>query len=267
LRYDLLRKLSERATSFAIYKHVNDALEGRGDVDALISPDEQTLAEHTIKKTAMHYGVLLLKRPYRSYATSYYLVAADNKVIEIDLNTRPQRCGVPWMPSDVSQHVLMRHGIRRVDANVEALTSYVYHHTRAGRDNLQPREIHAIRVLSEAQVQHVCQLILDYMPWGLAQITSFGFRRRWSTLRSNHSSDRISRGAVYIAFLSYGLLRFLPRNLKEAYISKIRGRDSRLVFRNEFIRRNRQVDALGGIEGFLRACVNDGGSVIFNPYR
>ena len=132
-RAEFLRRLTAHHDDFLVWKHLDRALTGVGDVDSAapasaadaISEDAAAMAASVLGAVA----VVDCRHVADKRLQFFVLPHALPQLFELDVCTRPSRGLTPWAdPARMRElAVLSSHGIRRLRPGAEALVSIVYH--------------------------------------------------------------------------------------------------------------------------------------------
>jgi hypothetical protein len=266
LRTAALRALSTACPTFAVYKHVDDALGGRGDADTFIASAELALAREVLQQVARDLRVCLIERRYRPSAASFYLCTQSDEpaIVEIDVNTAPRRMALTWLSQVPDGETELRNGVRVVRRPVEAVASYLYYHTRLPTSALPERERIVVKEMTADELERAVAVIKANLPGRTGNAVVAGLRLQHSRLRSDSTRSRMLVDRVLPWRL---LIAGIVRQPREA-IASVRWRFGRAArarrsFSDAFVRSGkREVESLDAWEGFLEACKRAGGVVL-----
>jgi hypothetical protein len=130
---EFLRELTARHASLLVWKHLDRALQGQGDVDAAapvadvaaLRGDATSIAARTL--AASH--VILCD--HIADKSLHFFVQPDRlpQLFEFDICTQPSRGLAPWARPDLMLPLatMSAEGIRRLRPGAEAVVSLVYH--------------------------------------------------------------------------------------------------------------------------------------------
>jgi hypothetical protein len=262
IRTTSLRSLSSVCPSFAVYKHVEDALAGRGDADTFLQPSELSAARECLTDVARSLDVRLVEWRYGPAATSFYLASREDRslLVEIDVNTAPRRMALTWLTQIPSEETECRDGIRVVRRPVAAVGSYLYYHTRVRSSALPKRERAALQDLTESELERSEAVIYSNLGPRTGGAVSAGLRRQHERLLSARPTGfSLADMILPVRLLAVG---FLSDPL--AVVASVRWRIGRMArarraFIDTFVRSGRDIEGLGGWQVFIDACRRAGG--------
>jgi hypothetical protein len=146
-RVEFLREMTARHPRLLVWKHLDRALRGSGDVDAAaprsdlpdIGADAFTIGQKTLAATH------LIVCTHVADKTLYFFAQPDRlpNLFEFDVCSQPSRGLAPWgSPSRlVPLATVSAQGIRRLRPGAEAVVSLVYHGlSRSGTHRLHDEE-------------------------------------------------------------------------------------------------------------------------------
>jgi hypothetical protein len=265
LRMAALRALTSTCSSFVLYKHVDDALAGRGDADNFVDERELSTVREVLIAVARDEGARLAERPYRPTARSFYLCAAGDggAVVEIDVNVAPKRVGCTWLRRLPSGATEFRDGVRVATPPVEALGSFLYYHTRVDADDLPERERVALASLTADDLDCAAALARDQIGRVAGDIVARGMRQRHRALEAGIVPERRfgDRGLLAVLFLRgiVGDPGHLVRAARWRFGTEARARRR---FTERFVRSGRALSEFGGWPQFVAACKASGGAML-----
>jgi hypothetical protein len=142
-----LSELSALHPKFVVWKHLDRALRGQGDVDA--AAPRSTLSSIQEDAAVMARGTLgashVIHCGHGATRESQFFVQRQRlpQLFELDISHQPSKAGGPWArPDSMTQLATVRpDGIRSLRPGAEALVSLVLHGiSRGGSDRLPPAE-------------------------------------------------------------------------------------------------------------------------------
>lgn len=142
-RLAFLRQLTLRHPELVVWKHLDRALRGRGDVDAAVPADRALVVrEDAIRIAPTTLGAsAVITCDHVADKRLQFFVQSERlpQLFELDLCTQPARGLAPWAdPRGLAElSVVGDEGVRRLRTGAEAVVSLVYHGlSRGGRYRL-----------------------------------------------------------------------------------------------------------------------------------
>jgi hypothetical protein len=241
-RVNFLREMSDRHRSLFVWKHLERALRGQGDVDAAapagdlanILADIDAIGQKTLGATHV------IRCHHVADKSLHFFVQPDRlpQLFELDICTQPSRGLAPWAtPSRMlAMTVVTPEGIRRLRPGAEAVVSIVYHGlSSSGRARLQGDDLLLVnKGLAEDMVgvEQAC-LWLPPRParrslFALAAQLSQG---RWERRTAQHTYIAFAAAALaHPAFTARrALFRFQLAAGRECVMSRLARLDNRRV--------------------------------------
>lgn len=136
-RGTFLRELCQRHQDLVVWKHLDRALEGRGDIDAATPAGSVRQIAATAVDLACHElgASSVIRCSHVAGKTLLFFVrpAFLPQLFELDLCRQPSRASAPWAdPRRLLELAVDDDGIRRLRPGAEAVVSLVYHGLSAG---------------------------------------------------------------------------------------------------------------------------------------
>ena len=260
-RADLLRELTERHPGFVVWKHLDRALLGRGDVDAAAPLDQA--AAVTSDAVALAKDLLLATHVVSCGHVQdkrlQFFVRPDTwpQLFELDVCVQPSRGLAPW--AGPAQMLLVatvsEDGIRRLRPGAEALVALVY----AG---LSPRGIDLLPADERPTVRFGLETDLPGVRTAIDLLAPVPARGPLHALVTQLDHQRWDAAAARRAFLGFVVSALAhpvyARRRLSFRIGLARGRECLM---SDLARHDARQVRHYDLDGFLRAA-GDGGHAI-----
>lgn len=199
-RKQFLRQLSTAVPSFVVWKHLDRALSGISDVDALLPRSDWEAVRGELRRIAVGIDgeshVIECDHVDGKLLSFFLIPNGSPYLFEVDLACRLDRLLAPWVEASVLCGVsFVDDGVRRLRPGAEAILTMVHYGiSMTGKAHLPEKEM--ATVLRGLQDREGVEAAICLLPWGGRK----AMRRLTSSVQAGGWSARDSAW-VYTSFI------------------------------------------------------------------